>query len=152
MIVFKLININNHYRSNRVNYYDRNLSRRCKITVWQLAMGIYIPLPYCHRDMILGIARKFHDSMWLECISKEISEQWISLCFWNCSPWPNQWSICRRLSTRRPPWKLPERQWLPIFWPESNQNVLWWSVLGGIIGQIYPLSSDSNWPPRGGKL
>ncbi len=53
MIVFKLININNHYRSNRVNYNDRNLSRRCKITVWQLAMGIYIPLPYCHIDMIL---------------------------------------------------------------------------------------------------
>lgn len=52
-----------------------------KITVWQLAMGIYIPLPYCHRDMILGIARKFHDSMWLEWVSKEVREQLISLCF-----------------------------------------------------------------------
>ena len=46
-------NYNNQYLSNKVNGNDRNLSLRCKITVWQLAMGIYIPLPYCHIDMIL---------------------------------------------------------------------------------------------------
>ncbi len=86
MIAFKLFKINNHIRSNRVSDNDRNLSRRCKITVWQLAMGIYIPLPYCHIDMIL-------ENAWFSNFQKDylghsltadlqVVDKWLCLLLW----------------------------------------------------------------------
>ena len=87
MIAFKLFKINNHIRSNRVNYYDINLSRRCKITVWQLAMGIYIPLPYCHIDMILenawfsnfqkDLEWQFRNRLMVSCGQNAMSSRWV---------------------------------------------------------------------------